>query len=84
MRVRVVLLAGLIGAAIAAAACAAERPIKVLVIGGQNNHDWKRSTPFLADLLNKGGHFQATVNNAAAPKCDSGRMGELAPEVPRL
>ena len=27
-------------------------PIKVLIISGQNNHDWKKSTPLLAKILN--------------------------------
>jgi hypothetical protein len=43
---------------------AADPPIKVLIIGGQNNHDWKRSTPFMKQLLDKAGHFQAVVDNA--------------------
>ena len=43
---------------------AAEAKIKVMVIGGQNNHDWKKSTPFMAEALNKAGHFEATVYNA--------------------
>jgi hypothetical protein len=80
MRVRVVLLAGFIVAAMVAAACAAERPIKVLVIGGQNNHDWKRSTPFLADLLNKGGHFQATVDNAPPQNANQATWDDWRPK----
>jgi hypothetical protein len=36
--------------------------IKVMIIGGQNNHDWAQSTPFLAKLLDKG-NFEATVYN---------------------
>jgi type 1 glutamine amidotransferase len=63
MRARAFVLAGLLIASFAAT-CAAQSPIKVLIIGGQNNHDWKRSTPFLKELLDKEGHFQATVNNS--------------------
>ncbi|MCX6925593.1 MAG: ThuA domain-containing protein [Verrucomicrobia bacterium] len=52
--------------------CVAEPPIKVMIIGGQNNHDWKKSTPFLKEMLDKNGHFEAVVNNAppdlAAPE----------------
>lgn len=54
--------------AISVSAAAAEAQIKVLVIGGQNNHDWAKSTPFLEKLLNRTGRFQATVNNAPGPK----------------
>lgn len=46
--------------------CFAESPIKVMIIGGQNNHDWKKSTPFLKEMLDKNGHFEAVVNNAPA------------------
>jgi len=66
-------LAGWIVASAFAAADAAERPIKVLIIGGQNNHDWKKSTPFLKQLLDKSDHFAATIQNAppqGAPKAD--------------
>jgi len=48
-------------------ATAAETKIKVLVIGGQNNHDCAKSTPYLQKLLNRSDHFQATVNNAPGP-----------------
>jgi len=43
---------------------AADPPVKVLLIGGQNNHDWKKSTPFMQGVLEKAGHFQVAVNNA--------------------
>ncbi len=42
---------------------AAEESIKVMIIGGQNNHDWKKSTPFMEKLLNEAGHFEVTVYN---------------------
>jgi len=42
----------------------AEQPIKVMIIGGQNNHDWKKSTPFMKGLLDKGGHFETAIANA--------------------
>ncbi len=41
----------------------AEAPIKVLIIGGQNNHDWKQSTPFMKQVLDQAGHFDTVVNN---------------------
>jgi hypothetical protein len=50
---------------------AENKPIKVMVISGQNNHDWKKSTPFLKAMLDKDGHFEAVVNNsppAGAPR----------------
>lgn len=42
----------------------ADQPVKVLVIGGQNNHNWKKSTPFMKQLLEAEEHFQPVVNNA--------------------
>ena len=58
-------LAGLLAALVAfAPAGAAEQKIKVLVIGGQNNHDWAKSTPFMEGILNEAGHFEVTVDNA--------------------
>jgi type 1 glutamine amidotransferase len=67
-------LAGLAVAALTLApASAAEKKIKVMIIGGQNNHDWKRSTPFMEGILNADGHFDVTVDNAPprdAPQAD--------------
>lgn len=48
-------------------AAAAETKLKVLVIGGQNNHDWAKSTPYMEKLLNRSDRFQATVNNTPEP-----------------
>jgi type 1 glutamine amidotransferase len=48
-------------------AAAAESKLKVLVIGGQNNHDWAKSTPYIQKLLNRSDRFQATVNNTPEP-----------------
>ena len=42
------------------------KTVKVMVIGGQNNHDWSKSTPFMRDVLDKAGHFEVVVNNAPA------------------
>jgi len=64
------LLAGGVTAALAAVSAGtapADVPadqIKVLLIGGQNNHDWKRSTPFMQGILEKAGHFKVAVNHA--------------------
>jgi type 1 glutamine amidotransferase len=35
-----------------------------MIIGGQNNHNWRKSTPFMEQLLAKAGHFETTVCNA--------------------
>jgi len=46
------------------AAAGAGPAIKVLVIGGQNNHDWSKSTPYMEKLLKRSDRFDVTVNNA--------------------
>ena len=71
MRLTSFVLAGCM--ALVSAAGASADPIKVLIIGGQNNHNWKVSTPFMKTLLDKAGHFATTVNNTPdnkAPKSD--------------
>ncbi|MEM1221658.1 MAG: ThuA domain-containing protein [Verrucomicrobiota bacterium] len=37
-------------------------PIKVLVITGQNNHDWKVTNPLIVEILESTGKFEVTVN----------------------
>lgn len=36
-------------------------PIPTLLLTGANNHDWRRSAPFLRDLLEQSGRFAVTV-----------------------
>ncbi|HEY1065617.1 MAG TPA: ThuA domain-containing protein, partial [Pirellulales bacterium] len=40
--------------------------LKVLIIDGQNNHEWQKTTPLLDQMLQKSGRFVADV--ATAPK----------------
>ncbi len=37
------------------------RPIRVLVLSGQNNHDWKATTPKLVAILKESGRFDVSV-----------------------
>lgn len=41
-------------------------PISVLVVGGQNNHDWKIGNEFLIALLQRSGGFAVTESNTPA------------------
>ncbi len=36
-------------------------PIRVLIITGENNHDWKKTTPVLDSMLKESGRFQVDV-----------------------
>lgn len=40
--------------------------LKVLIIDGQNNHEWQKTTPLLDQMLQKSGRFVADI--ATAPK----------------
>jgi len=42
--------------------------LKVLIIDGQNNHNWKSTTPVLKDALDSSGVFVATVSTSPPKK----------------
>ena len=47
---------------------AQEPKLPVLVIDGQNNHNWKSTTPILKDALEKSGRFTVEVSTAPGDK----------------
>ena len=56
--------------AVAVAAChAAAQPIRLLIVDGQNNHDWPRATRILKGILEGSGQF--TVGVSTSPGADS-------------
>jgi HEAT repeat protein len=42
----------------------AGEPIKVMILGGQNNHNWKESNAYLWVVLDREKHIAATISNA--------------------
>lgn len=52
---RRIFLAGFVAALALPLFAADKEPIKVLIITGDHGHDWKKTTPFLKDLLTKAG-----------------------------
>lgn len=63
---RTTLLAAFLGASLVAAAAAAEtKPIKALIITGDEYHQWKQTAPHLKALLSKGG-IQADLTETPA------------------
>ncbi|SPE36065.1 conserved exported hypothetical protein [Candidatus Sulfopaludibacter sp. SbA3] len=56
---------------------AAPAQIRTLIVDGQNNHDWKTTTPVLQRLLEQTGRFQVEV--ATSPAKKEG-IGAFAPE----
>jgi uncharacterized protein len=63
--------------AITPATMAAER-LKILIIDGQNNHDWRASTPHLRKVLETSGRF--TVEVATTP----GKGGDMKSFQPKF
>lgn len=58
------LVIALLGTATAFAA-----PLRVLILSGQNNHDWKTTTPALQKILTDSGHFVVDVTERPST-CD--------------
>jgi hypothetical protein len=44
-----------------AAALGADSPIRVLILSGRNNHDWRTSTPMLRKMMEQTGRFEVRV-----------------------
>ncbi|HYC70671.1 MAG TPA: ThuA domain-containing protein [Opitutaceae bacterium] len=65
-------LATLLLLALAAHAPAAEpvsmRPIRVLIVDGYSNHDWRLTTALIRGILEPTGHFAISVSTAPASK----------------
>jgi len=53
----------------ASSAAAYDAKLKVLIVDGRNNHDWKTTTPVLDEMLEATGRFAVTVHTAP-PKVD--------------
>lgn len=52
-------------------------PIQVLIVDGQNNHDWQATTPVLKKMLEETGRFQVSV--ATSPP-QGGDMSSFQPD----
>jgi uncharacterized protein len=50
---------------------AKKAPIRVLLIDGQNNHNWKATTPVMVEALQKGGAFEVTVSTSPPKKSNA-------------
>lgn len=71
-RCTVALILALAGAAIATGGMTADaaNPIRVLIVDGQNNHDWKSTTPVMKRILEDSGVFAVQVATSAPEKGD--------------
>lgn len=63
--------------AVLAVASVSAAPIKVLIVDGQNNHDWKATTPLLKKYLKETGLFTVDVATTPPPKGD---MSQFKPK----
>jgi type 1 glutamine amidotransferase len=48
----------------------AANKIRALIIDGQNNHDWRRTTPLLRQILERSGRFLVDVATSPRPRQD--------------
>ena len=66
--------------AAALSAGAADEKIKVLIIDGQNNHNWQQTTPVLKKIYEDAGRFTVDVATSP-PKGDKDAMAKFRPEL---
>jgi type 1 glutamine amidotransferase/HEAT repeat protein len=68
-RAVIALLAMALAAVAPTPARAKPAPLRVLILTGANNHDWKSTTPVMKDILERTGRFRVTVTENPA-ECD--------------
>lgn len=62
------------------AADAPQKPIRVLLIDGQNNHAWKSTTPVLKQALDAAGVFAVTISTTPAKGASADEWGKWKPD----
>ncbi len=65
-------------AALASAAAQGSAKIKVLIVDGQNNHQWATTTPMLKRILEETGRFTVDVSTSPAAKPTAPKMAKDA------
>ena len=83
MRLRIsILLLGMFLIVSTVSPADASDKLKVLIIDGQNNHDYKACTPILKWILEDSGRFTVDVSTTppAAPRAPQAPKGEMTPE----
>ena len=69
---------------IATASAAEPEKIRVVIIDGQNNHDWRSTTPILKQALEKSGRFTVDVSSNLKSGDKPGVVKETVPFPPDL
>ncbi len=62
---------------VGAGAAQSSPPLKVLIVDGQNNHDWKSTTPVMKRILEDSGFFTVDVATSPPAKAD---MSSFTPD----
>jgi type 1 glutamine amidotransferase len=69
-----IILTGILGLVLLSPSCTksptSKAPNRALIITGQNNHEWKGSTPALKQILENSGLFSAEIAQSPAAKAD--------------
>ncbi len=73
------LLAAAAVAGLAAPAAAVDKKIKVILIDGQNNHNWRATTPHLKKVLEDSDRFTVDVSSNLKPGDKPGDVAEVVP-----
>ncbi len=61
-----------------ASASAGEKRIRVILVDGQNNHDWRSTTPVMKDSLEKTGRFAVDVSSFTGKNDKSAKVHPFA------
>src|SRR5207247_10917000 len=83
------LMSKLLGCAIVAlawavSAAADSDKIRVIIIDGQNNHDWRSTTPWMKKVLDDSGRFSVAVSSNLKPGDKPGKIADTVPFPPDL
>jgi hypothetical protein len=80
-----ILLLSLLGTLpLATSAAAAEPKLRVLIVDGQNNHDWRSTTPILKAAFEHSGRFSVDVSSNLKEGDKPGRVPNTVPFPPDL
>ena len=83
MRLLLLFVCGAVCTAAGPQAPAAEPPVRVLIVDGLSNHDWKLTTTLIRGILEPTGLFTVTVSTAP-PTRDSAEWATWRPRLRRL
>ena len=55
--------------------------IRLLIVDGQNNHDWPRATKILKEILEGSGLFAVDVSTSPPADAPEGSLGQVAATI---